>query len=369
MRAWKRVEVLAKQLLEDPSVENLEDIQLYYFVAMLKLGKPPFVELQRDLASFMKSKTTEENKDLNSKVTIALHLLQAELYQYTDNKGSSWKLNSIDELSSLRSHLSEYIDINDTRYILWWRRVTMSIVNVAVRTSNWRIALFSLDELRQKNNFTSPFQKIGYEIELLSRIGKIFLQMGNLEEGKVYMDLAEKADNERMKLAKEKGLSDVIEVSPRVRLNHGLLSFAHNHFYNAAESFQDVIKFERKREIDKKFTLEHSSSDSSLTSDDLISTVFCGLDIEENIMIEAVNNYSICSMYMCDLKLAVTTLESLICEDPTANMSEVVVFNLCTMYELTCDNEVTNRKKRVLQKVATRFCLHDISTLAFRMSS
>jgi tetratricopeptide (TPR) repeat protein len=363
MRAWKRVEVLAKQLLDDSAViENSEDIQLYYFVAMLKLGRPPFVELQRDLSLFIHSSSGNDVK-----VVIALRLLQAELYQYGDGKSPS-KMNSIDELSQLRKDLADFIDPSDPRYILWWRRITMSIVNVAVRTSNWRIALANLDDLRQRNNFTSPFQKLGYEIELLSRIGKIFLQMGNLDEGAAYMGFAEIADRERMSLGKEKGMSD-IEVSPRVRLNSGLLAFAQNKFFAAAECFQGVIEFERQRQGNKKFTLEHDSlSQHSASSDDLLSTVFCGLDIEENIMIEAVNNYSICAMYMCDLQLAVSTLESLICEDPAANMSEVVVFNLCTMYELTCDNEVTNRRKRVLQKVAARFCLHDISSLAFRMS-
>ena len=85
------------------------------------------------------------------------------------------------------------------------------------------------------------------------------------------------------------------------------------------------------------------------------------------------------------------TLEGLIREDPTAHMCDVVVFNLCTMYELSCDNDATALKKRVLQQVHTvvifcgrgrsgcslifftlqvayRFHLHDIAELSFRIS-
>ncbi len=78
--------------------------------------------------------------------------------------------------------------------------------------------------------------------------------------------------------------------------------------------------------------------------------LLCGLDVEESVLIEAANNLAICAMYMCDLAPAVTTLEDLIREDPAAYMCDVVVFNLCTMYELTCENEATLRKKRVVQQ-------------------
>lgn len=74
-------------------------------------------------------------------------------------------------------------------------------------------------------------------------------------------------------------------------------------------------------------------------------------------------------MYTCELGTAVDTLESLIKEDPTAHMVDVLVFNLCTMYELSCDNVITNQRKRVLQQVAARFCLDDIAELSFRISS
>jgi hypothetical protein len=38
------------------------------------------------------------------------------------------------------------------------------------------------------------------------------------------------------------------------------------------------------------------------------------------------------------------------------------------MYELSCDNEVTVRRKKVLQHVAAKFCLHDVAELSFRIT-
>ena len=97
-------------------------------------------------------------------------------------------------------------------------------------------------------------------------------------------------------------------------------------------------------------------------------TLFVGVDIESNVMVEAVNNYAICCMYTCELERATETLEAFILEDPTRNMTDAVVFNLCTMYELSCDNKTTLARKRVLQQAAQRFSIHDLSDASFRIT-
>ena len=80
------------------------------------------------------------------------------------------------------------------------------------------------------------------------------------------------------------------------------------------------------------------------------------------------NNYAICAVYICELEKAVTMLENLIREDPTAHMSDVIVFNLCTLYELSCDSKVQTRRKNVLKQVAMRFCLDDVDAHSFRLT-
>ena len=104
-----------------------------------------------------------------------------------------------------------------------------------------------------------------------------------------------------------------------------------------------------------------------VAGDDHSSTLFVGVDVESNVMVEAVNNCAICCMYTCELGRATTDLESFILEDPTLNMSDAVVFNLCTMYELSCDNKTTLARKKVLQQTAQRFSIHDLAEASFRI--
>jgi hypothetical protein len=61
-------------------------------------------------------------------------------------------------------------------------------------------------------------------------------------------------------------------------------------------------------------------------------------------------------------------MEGLIREDPTAFLTERVIFNLCTLYELGSDSTVGTRKKRVLQLIAKRFFLHDVGPESFRIN-
>ena len=49
------------------------------------------------------------------------------------------------------------------------------------------------------------------------------------------------------------------------------------------------------------------------------------------------------------------------------NRCDALVFNLCTLYDLSSDNRASARKKRVLQGVAERYMLDDIDPASFRI--
>ena len=63
----------------------------------------------------------------------------------------------------------------------------MSLVNASVRTGNWRTALIMLEELRKANtppraatsDSSAPAPTFAYDMEILSRIGRVFLQVTN----------------------------------------------------------------------------------------------------------------------------------------------------------------------------------------------
>lgn len=92
------------------------------------------------------------------------------------------------------------------------------------------------------------------------------------------------------------------------------------------------------------------------------------LDQGAGLLDSALNNLSLAMVYSCDVMRGVETLEGLIRKDPRLYMLDVVIFNLCTLYDLSFDAVASAKKKRTLQAVAQRFRLEDIDASSFRMS-
>ena len=80
---------------------------------------------------------------------------------------------------------------------------------------------------------------------------------------------------------------------------------------------------------------------------------------DECILAVAVNNYSVCCLHLKRNLAAVSSMEKLIAEDPVRFLSDSMVFNLCTMYDLSFSTEVSTSKKKALQKLAVRFGINE----------
>lgn len=384
MRAWKNVGTVANALRRDGasaalSRDALDDCHLYYFFSLFRLGEAPHGYLKSELSSFLESraKSTSSVEGGHKEVltTRALRLLQAELRQYVETGASqpvrqAAQRTCIDELGRLQEHFwaaahpsGEPIE-NDN--LLWWRRVTMSIVNVATKAGNWQVALSMLQKLREVNQQPQPQRtSTAYDIEILSRIAKVFLQMGNLDEARRYLSIAE--------CIEKNATSEQAQPCVRILLNRGLLAFAEGDYGKAIEIFDTAIQIEKQKRQEQTFSFagiedEDAGGRIGDNNNDHSRTLFVGIDIESNVMVEALNNFAICCMYTCDLHRATERLEAFILEDPTSNITDAVIFNLCTMYELSCDNKTTIAKKRVLQQAAQRFSIHDVSVGAFRIA-
>lgn len=91
------------------------------------------------------------------------------------------------------------------------------------------------------------------------------------------------------------------------------------------------------------------------------------LDEGAGLLDSALNNLSLAMVYSCDVMRGVQTLEGLIRNDPRLYMLDVVVFNLCTLYDLSFDAASSARKKCTLQAIAQRFLLEDIDPASFRI--
>jgi hypothetical protein len=98
----------------------------------------------------------------------------------------------------------------------------------------------------------------------------------------------------------------------------------------------------------------------SLSPSSSFAPVFCLFtDSDESVLASAVNNAAICALYIKRIAQAIGALETLVVEDPARNMTDPVIFNLCTLYDLSFAPDTSTTKKKVLQKVATRFGVDD----------
>ena len=92
------------------------------------------------------------------------------------------------------------------------------------------------------------------------------------------------------------------------------------------------------------------------------------LEAEDSLLAVAVNNFSICCLNLKQLGAAVEAMEKLIQHDPIRNMVDPIVFNLCTMYDLSCAPEVATMKKKTLQQVASMYHISDLHWRSFRLN-
>lgn len=123
----------------------------------------------------------------------------------------------------------------------------------------------------------------------------------------------------------------------------------------ASRSRQDIVDSQTSI-LDRPTGTQELDQDLLLLSEDTLQPI-------------AVNNYAICALYLKRLPDAISTLEQLVRENPPRNMVDAVVFNLCTMYDLSNEPQVALGKKRVLQQVASRYHLEDVLWQSFRLGS
>jgi len=146
-------------------------------------------------------------------------------------------------------------------------------------------------------------QKYPNDVLLLSSLGRVQLQMGNVRAAAAVFKQAESIMKDE-------------ESSVLAEMNRGYLALALDQYTTAIDHFQAVL----------------DKDPSNLV---------------------AVNNKAICLLYTCELGRAISTLEDLIRKDPQKNLHEVLVFNLCTLYDLKSEN--SQEKKKSIMSLITRF--------------
>jgi len=273
------------------------------------------------------------------------------------------------------------IDDNSDEGARWKLCAHRALANAFSRKREWRMAMMSLErmlplvetatrvELADSNSATAsvPGAQIllqaAYQTEILSVQGRYLLHAGAVAEAASLFQTAkfdwEKATTDAGKTAAfalEKHRA-VQHAPAQVLVNDGLLCFAYANYDQSIECFKNATD-----------RLRSSGLSADYQKEDWVGPAVLGVAPHASLFNECINNMAICALYTCRMPEAVSLMESLIREDPTAFLTERVAFNLCTLYELGCDSTASARKKRVLQLVAKRFFLHDVGPESFRIN-
>ncbi|XP_068194390.1 trafficking protein particle complex subunit 12 [Antennarius striatus] len=250
-----------------------------------------------------------------SMVPFSMRLLHAELPQYLAKP-----LEALDRLHNLKTVCLAILDNlekglaedgsmitltqeNRQASVRLWRsrlgRVTFSTANCLLLTKDYVLAVETYQSIIQYQ----PQQRV----QLLSGIGRIFLQIGDVKTAERYFQDVEKASQ--------------MEGSPPthatcVLMNRAFVYLSQNNYADAHTSFLEVLKIDPKSPV-------------------------------------ANNNAAVCLLYLGRLKESLGQLEGLVQQDPALYLHESVLFNLTTMYELESSRSA-QKKQALLEALACR---------------
>ena len=149
-------------------------------------------------------------------------------------------------------------------------------------------------------------------------------------------------------------------------LIEALLNFVENNIEEAAALFLTVANSNYTKMDSDEFSgkleaLKLSNGPSTTPSSTSMKQMAIGLlkSESEDLFVSALNNFSIASLYLKKINVAITKLESLIYDNPALSLVDPVVFNVCTLYDLSYAPDISASKKRVLQRVATLYHIED----------
>uniref|UniRef100_A0A8C3ICA0 Trafficking protein particle complex subunit 12 n=1 Tax=Chrysemys picta bellii TaxID=8478 RepID=A0A8C3ICA0_CHRPI len=144
------------------------------------------------------------------------------------------------------------------------------------------------------------------EPQLLSGIGRIFLQIGDIKTAEKYFQDVEKMSQKW----------DGLQYQIMVLMNRAFLHLGQNNFAEAHRAFTEILRIDPANAV-------------------------------------ANNNAAVCLLYLGKLKDSLRQLEGMVQQDPKHYLHESVLFNLTTMYELESSRSM-QKKQALLEAVAVK---------------
>ncbi|XP_077441612.1 trafficking protein particle complex subunit 12 [Vanacampus margaritifer] len=250
-----------------------------------------------------------------SMVPFSMRLLHAELPQHLAkpqealDRLHNLKTVCLTILANLEKGLAEdggaitLTEENRQESVKLWKsrlgRVLYSMANCLLVMKDYVLAV----EIYQSIIQYEPQQRA----QLLSGIGRIFLQIGDIKTAEMYF-----CDVEKTCQTTNSSLS----LTTCVLMNRAFVYLSQNNYAEAHASFVEVLKMDPKNPV-------------------------------------ANNNAAVCLLYLGRLKESLSKLEGLVQQDPALYLHESVLFNLTTMYELESSRS-TQKKQALLEAVSCR---------------
>ncbi|XP_058033831.1 trafficking protein particle complex subunit 12 [Ahaetulla prasina] len=249
-----------------------------------------------------------------SMVPFSMRILHAELQQYLGNPQES-----LDRLHNMKTICTKILDnlehglaedgsmtniIQESRQasVQLWRsrlgRVMYSTANCLLMMKDYVLAVETYHTVMKYYPEQEP--------QLLSGIGRIFLQIGDIKMAEKYFQDVEKVTQ------KLDGLKNQI----MVLMNRAFLHLGQNNFADAHKYFTEILKIDPSNSV-------------------------------------ANNNAAVCLLYLGKLKDSLRQLEGMVQQDPKHYLHESVLFNLTTMYELESSRSM-QKKQALLEAVAVK---------------
>ncbi|EGG24007.1 hypothetical protein DFA_06145 [Cavenderia fasciculata] len=208
--------------------------------------------------------------------------------------------------TSSQLHLSVHVDElfenqdqTNTNGLITWRlrerRIVFSIVTFIIqKNKDYLLAVKIIEDLIQRQQADQW---------TLSALGRIHLQMGNVSQAETIFKVTDRLIPEP-------------EISVLSHMNKGFLAIALDQYGAAIGHFDKVIQLDPTN-------------------------------------IPASNNKCIAMLYTCDLSGAVHALEQLMNKEKEKTIDETLIFNICSLYELSSEKS-NEKKKAIMGDIARR---------------
>ena len=280
---------------------------------------------------------------------------------------------------------------NATRRV-WNMKLTLSIINMLIRQREWTNAINEmkslLEEIRNDKKSLDGNDRIdatsNYEILLSCKITRVLIHMGDIHTGEQYLEMAKKAFNSKGKSSSPSSLSmnsssNDSTIEDYLVLTGGILLQGKDQYESAMKLFSSVIDSQVARNGNITIGDEDLSQllNSSLSTEDNASDAGNGYVLQfmteglfdgTALLAAAVNNYAVCCVFLKKIDVAMKKLENIMQDNPSQNMTDALVFNLCTIYDLSYSPEISANKKKMIQQIAGMYRVEEINWRSFRLA-